>query len=30
MNKIYELDVYKLTEELSDLIWFGFDPEKDP
>ena len=25
MKEIYELDVYKLAEELSDLIWYGFD-----
>ena len=25
MKKIYELDVYKLSEELSDLIWYDFD-----
>ncbi len=25
MKEIYELDVYKLSEELSDLIWYGFD-----
>lgn len=25
MKEIYELDVYKLAEELSDLIWNGFD-----
>ncbi len=25
MKKIYELDVYKLAEELSDLIWYDFD-----
>jgi len=30
MKKTYELDSYKLTEELSDLIWYAFDewPEK--
>lgn len=30
MNTVYELDVYRLAEELSDLIWFHFDtwPEK--
>ena len=30
MKKIYELDVYRLAEELSDLIWDDFDgwPEK--
>jgi len=25
MKEIHELDVYKLSEELSDLIWYGFD-----
>jgi len=25
MKEIYGLDVYKLAEELSDLIWYGFD-----
>jgi len=25
VKEIYELDVYKLAEELSDLIWYGFD-----
>jgi len=25
MKEIYELDVYKLAEELSDLIWYDFD-----
>jgi four helix bundle protein len=30
MKEIHELDVYKLSEELSDLIWDAFDkwPEK--
>ena len=30
MKEIYELDVYKLSEDLSDLIWYAFDewPEK--
>ena len=30
MKEVYELDVYKLAEELSDLIWYAFDewPEK--
>jgi len=30
MKKTCELDSYKLTEELSDLIWYAFDewPEK--
>jgi len=23
MKEIYELDVYKLSEQLSDLIWYG-------
>ena len=25
MKEVYELDVYKLAEELSDLIWYTFD-----
>jgi four helix bundle protein len=25
MKEIYELDVYKLAEEISDLIWYAFD-----
>jgi len=25
MKEIYELDVYKLSEDLSDLIWYAFD-----
>jgi four helix bundle protein len=25
MKEIHELDVYKLSEDLSDLIWYGFD-----
>jgi four helix bundle protein len=25
MKEIYELDVYKLSENLSDLIWYAFD-----
>jgi len=25
MKEIYEMNVYKLAEELSDLIWFAFD-----
>jgi hypothetical protein len=25
MQEIYELDIYKLAEELSDLIWYAFD-----
>lgn len=25
MKEIYELDVYKLADELSDLIWYAFD-----
>jgi len=30
MKEIHELDVYKLAEELSDLIWYAFDewPQK--
>ena len=30
MKPVYELDVYKLAEELSDLIWYAFDewPQK--
>ncbi len=25
MKRVYELDVYKLAEELSDMVWFDFD-----
>ena len=25
MKEIYDLDVYKLAEELSDMIWYAFD-----
>lgn len=25
MKEIHELDVYKLAEELSDMIWFAYD-----
>jgi hypothetical protein len=25
MREIYELDVYKLAEDLSDFIWYDFD-----
>ena len=25
MKEIYELDIYILSEQLSDLIWYGFD-----
>lgn len=25
MKEVYELDVYRLSEELSDLIWFAYD-----
>lgn len=25
MKEIYELDVYKLSEQLSDLIWYDYD-----
>ncbi len=25
MKGIHELDVYKLSEDISDLIWYGFD-----
>jgi four helix bundle protein len=30
MKEVYELDVYKLAEELSDLVWHAFDhwPQK--
>ena len=30
MKEIYELDVYRLAEELSDMIWYAFDqwPQK--
>ena len=25
MKKVFELDVYRLAEELSDMVWFDFD-----
>jgi len=25
MKRIYELDVYKLVEELLDMVWYDFD-----
>ncbi len=25
MKRVYELDVYKLAEELSDMVWYDFD-----
>ena len=25
MKRVYELDVYKLAEELSDMIWYDFE-----
>ena len=25
MKRVYELEVYKLAEELSDLVWYDFD-----
>ncbi len=25
MKDIYELDVYKLAEQISDFIWYGYD-----
>lgn len=25
MRAVYELDVYRLSEELSDLVWYDFD-----
>lgn len=25
MKEVYELDVYRLSEDLSDLIWYAFD-----
>ncbi|UCB51005.1 MAG: four helix bundle protein [Deltaproteobacteria bacterium] len=25
MREVYELDIYKLAEEVSDRIWFGFE-----
>jgi four helix bundle protein len=30
MKEVYELDIYRLAEELSDMIWYAFDgwPEK--
>ena len=30
MKEIYELDIYRLAEELSDLIWYAFDPPSIP
>ena len=29
MKEKYELDVYKLAETLSDLIWYAFDDWSD-
>ena len=29
MKEIYELDIYKLAENLSDLIWYAFDDWSD-
>ncbi|MCK4359961.1 MAG: hypothetical protein KAW92_14725 [Candidatus Cloacimonetes bacterium] len=26
MKEIYELNIYRLAEELSDMIWYAFDP----
>lgn len=30
MREVYELDVYKLAEELSDIVWYSYDkwPQK--
>ncbi len=25
MKRVYELDVYKLAEELPDMVWYDFD-----
>ena len=25
MKEVYELDVYRLSEELSDLVWYSYD-----
>ena len=25
MKRVYELDLYKLAEELSDMVWYDFD-----
>ncbi|MBW1837912.1 MAG: four helix bundle protein [Deltaproteobacteria bacterium] len=25
MKRVYELDIYKLAEKLSDMVWHGFD-----
>ena len=25
MKEVYELDVYRLSEDLSDIIWYAFD-----
>ncbi len=30
MKVLYELDVYKLAEKLSDLVWYDFDPPSLP
>jgi hypothetical protein len=27
MKRVYELDVYKLAEELSDMVWHDFDKQ---
>jgi len=29
MKEIFELDVYRLSEELSDIIWFAYDEWSD-
>ena len=29
MKRVYELDVYKLAEELSDMVWHDFDKERE-
>jgi len=29
MKEVFELDVYKLSEELSDLIWYAYDNWSD-
>jgi hypothetical protein len=29
MKRVYELDVYKLAEELSDMVWHDFDKKHE-
>jgi len=28
MQRVWELDVYKMAEELSDMVWHNFDKKK--